>query len=74
MMERSDGPDLAQESLGRCTAHVLAQNLDRNASLVTQVLREIHNRHAAVAKLLLDLVATSQFRAKTFNDRIHGTL
>ena len=27
-----------------------------------------------VTKLLLDLVATSQFRAKTFNDRIHGTL
>src|SRR4051794_35586508 len=49
--------DLGQESFRtECNAEVFVQDLDRDVSVVAEIVREIYCRHAARADLSLDAV------------------
>lgn len=73
MMELGDRPDLAQKPLGARAAHILPQHLDRDATVMPEVFRQVDNGHPAVAKLLLDLVTAGQLGAKACTYRVHGS-
>ena len=61
MLKRRGGLDLHHEPLGtEDRGEFRAQNLERDVSVVLEVMRQVHGRHAAGAELALDFVAAGQ--------------
>jgi len=61
MLQPRRDTDLVRETLGtQCRAEFRAQDLDRHAAVVLEVLGEIYRRHATSAELALDAVAVGE--------------
>jgi hypothetical protein len=61
VLESREGLDLAQEprAAERC-GEVLAKHLDRDLTIVSQVVREVHGGHAARTQLAVDAIASRE--------------
>ena len=65
--------DLAGEPLGaERRADLGAQHLERDGALVPNVVRKVHGRHPARAKLALDRVPLGECVAQLFGDGARG--
>ena len=61
VIQRRGDADLSQEPLGADSGTELrVQHLDRDVATVSEVVREVHRRHAAASQLALDAVAAGE--------------
>jgi hypothetical protein len=66
MVEARCKPDFPEEPLRtECGRDFRLQDLERNQSVVSHIVREVHGGHAASAQLTLDAVAVSQSGGET---------
>src|SRR5204863_4399815 len=64
--------DLAEEShVTEGGREVGAQNLERDRSIVLEIVREIHRRHAAGAELTLDTITIGECGGESVNRSVH---
>src|SRR3989442_8835223 len=73
MLQARRDLDLPQEPF-RPQAHcdVRMEHLDRHRAVVSQVLRQIHSRHASPADLALDLVAAGYRGSESTEELYHA--
>jgi hypothetical protein len=61
MLQACGELDFAVESLGAyCFGDVRVEDLERDVSVVTEIVSEVHRRESALAELALDRVPPSQ--------------
>ena len=67
MIESRGEPDLANEPLPcKRLGQLGAEHLDRDVTLVFEIMREIDSSHAALPELTLDAIAVREGGAETF--------
>ncbi len=71
MLELGRGLDLTPEARGAERVGQLGgEHLERDRTVVFEILREIHRGHAAAAELALDGVAPGDSRRQTIEGRV----
>ena len=61
MLQVGDGLDLTQKPLGADhRGEFRSQHLDRDLTVVLEILRQVHRRHAPLTELALDAVAPAE--------------
>src|SRR2546425_13264508 len=73
MLQARRDLDLPQEPLGpEADCDVRMEHLDRHRAVVSQVLRQIHGRHASPADLALDLAAVGYRGSEATEELYHA--